>query len=399
MNDKEKTKDQLITELTECRHYSTPSNKFKKSKLQELETILDILPLGIVYLDSDFRFISANKFIYDMTGLSENFLKDKPCYETVGEYSSDSSKVGLEKICSFCKKNECFKSKEPTVIERPLGDLMIKVTTVPKLNENGDITSFLEIVEDITERKQKESETLRTNQMATLGELAAGVAHEINNPINGVVNYAQILVDKMLNGSKEEDIAQRIIKEGNRVSEIVHSILTFSKQNQDKKMSVNVSDILSETLTLTMAQLRKDNIHMDINIPENLPRILANQQQLQQVFINILNNARDTLNLKYPDLHEYKRIEIRGDGKATVNDTPYVRISFLDYGTGISSDNLNKVANPFFTTKPSSIGTGLGLSISDGFIRDHGGSLKLESNQGEFTKVIIDLPVMEKDEK
>jgi signal transduction histidine kinase len=82
-----------------------------------------------------------------------------------------------------------------------------------------------------------------------------------------------------------------------------------------------------------------------------------------------------------------------------MNDTPYVRISFLDYGTGIPFDNLNKVANPFFTTKPSGIGTGLGLSISDGFIREHGGSLKLESEQGEFTKVIIDLPVMEKDEK
>ena len=160
----------------------------------------------------------------------------------------------------------------------------------------------------------------------------------------------------------------------------------------------NISDILSETLTLTMAQLHKDNIHMDIHMPEHLPQILANQQQMQQVYLNILNNARYAVNQKYTNLSEHKKIEIRGDGKVTMNNAPYVRISFLDYGTGISSDNLHKVTNPFFTTKPPGIGTGLGLSISDDIIKQHGGSLRVESNPGEFTKVIIDMPVMEKDE-
>ena len=398
MKDEEKTKNQLIKELTELRHHISTSKEFNTSKLQELEKILEILPIGIVHLDADFRFISVNKFFYDMVGLTENDLKGRRCYETVGEYSDDSSRKGLEKICSFCKKNECFESKKPTVIERPLGNSIINVTTIPELSANGNITGFLEVIEDITGRKQKESEAIRANQLATLGELAAGVAHEINNPINGVVNYAQVLVDKMLSGSKELDIAQRIVKEGNRVSEIVHSLLNFARQNQDEKMSVNISDILSETLTLTMAQLHKDNIHMDIHMPGNLPQILANQQQMQQVYLNILNNARYALNQKHTNLDEYKKIEIRGDGKVTMNDAPYVRISFLDYGTGISSDNLPKVTNPFFTTKPSGIGTGLGLSISDDIIKDHGGSLRLESKQGEFTKVIIDLPVMEKDE-
>ena len=398
MKDEEKTKSQLIDELTELRHHISASKEFNMSKLQELEKILEILPIGIVHLDSDFRFISANKCFYDMVGLSENDLTGKPCYETVGEYSDDSSRTGLEKICSFCKKSECFKSKKPTFIERPLGNSIINVTTIPELSSNGRITGFFEIIEDITERKQKESEAIRANQLATLGELAAGVAHEINNPINGVVNYAQVLVDKMLSGSKELDIAQRIVKEGNRVSEIVHSLLNFARQNQDKKVSLNMSDILSEALTLTMAQLHKDNIHLDIHMPEHIPNVLANQHQMQQVYLNILNNARYAVNQKYTNLSEDKKIEIRGDGKVTVNNAPYVRISFLDYGTGISSENLHKVTNPFFTTKPPGIGTGLGLSISDDIIKQHGGSLRLESKLGEFTKVIIDLPVMEKDE-
>ncbi len=359
---------------------------------------LDVAGVIIVALNSDQSVALINNKGCEILGYNEEEIIGKNWFDNyLPDKIRDEVKAAFKSLMAGnIKPVEYF---ENPVLTKSGEERIIAWHNTVLADDMNNIIGTLGSGEDITKRKLAEAEAMRAAHLASIGELAAGVAHEINNPINGVVNYAQILVDKMLNGSKEEDIARRIVKEGNRVSEIVHSLLSFARQNQDKKMSVNVSDILSETLTLTMTQLRKDNIHMDINMPENLPRILANQQQLQQVFLNILNNARYALNQKYPNLHEYKKIEIRGDGKATMNDTPYVRISFLDYGTGIPFDNLNKVANPFFTTKPSGIGTGLGLSISDGFIREHGGSLKLESEQGEFTKVIIDLPVMEKDEK
>jgi PAS domain S-box-containing protein len=130
--------------------------------LKELKTIFEYLPLGIAYLDAEFKFINANKFFCDLTGLSEYDLIGRRCYETVGEYA-DSTKKGLEKICSFCKKDECFNTRRPTVIERPLGDSIVKVTTVPQIDEDGNIFRFLEIVENITDRKLSEA-TLRESE-------------------------------------------------------------------------------------------------------------------------------------------------------------------------------------------------------------------------------------------
>lgn len=122
--------------------------------LNVLKTIYDNLPIGVVYLDSDYNFISANKAIYDLTGLGEEDLLGKKCYETTGEFKDDPTKQGLEKVCSFCKKEDCFNTKESTVMERPIGDRFIRVTTIPELYPDGNIYRFLEIVEDITEQRK-----------------------------------------------------------------------------------------------------------------------------------------------------------------------------------------------------------------------------------------------------
>jgi PAS domain S-box-containing protein len=131
--------------------------------LGQLRTIFDNMPLGIAYLDAGFRFISANRFFCDLVSRREEELIGRPCYETVGEYVDDQNRDGLAKVCSFCKKNECVRLKQPTVIERPVGERMLKVHTIPEVKENGEITRFLEIVEDITSRKRLE-ESLREGE-------------------------------------------------------------------------------------------------------------------------------------------------------------------------------------------------------------------------------------------
>jgi PAS domain S-box-containing protein len=266
------------------------------------------------------------------------------------------------------------------------------------------------LMDDITERRlaeeeldkhrkqlevlveQRTAEVIEGRHLASLGELAAGVAHEINNPINGIINYGQLLVQKLADNSMEKDIADRIMKEGNRIALIVRSLLSFGGKRRDEKKNIHLNEIIAETLTLTASQMRKDGIHLEMNISENLPLVVANPQQLQQVFINVASNARYALNMKYPDLHSDKILEIKCEG-VTIENVHYVRISFLDHGTGIPSDIIDKVIDPFFSTKPSGHGTGLGLSISHSIIKDHGGRLELESKEGEYTRVIIDLPV------
>lgn len=245
---------------------------------------------------------------------------------------------------------------------------------------------------EITERIQAEADTLRASHLASLGELAAGVAHEINNPINGIINYTQILANKGIPGSREHDIACRIIKEGDRIAGIVKCLLSFARDSKEEKYPVTLLDMISDTLALTEAQIRKDGIKLHINVPAHLPEIIAHPQQIQQVFLNLISNARYALNQKYPREHKEKILEISGEA-ITNSHKPYVRITFYDKGTGISDDIMNKVMNPFVSTKPSGIGTGLGLSISHGIMADHDGSISIDSVEGKYTKVIVELPV------
>jgi len=382
-----RTKSEVHTVENECW-----PNASSKSELHELKSIFDHIPVGIVYLDSEFRFISSNKFFAKLSGYDHNFLKGKLCYEVVGEYSNDSTKKGLEKICSFCKKDDCFSSGKPTVIERPLGDSIIKVTTIPELDEKGDIYRFLELIEDITEQKRVEAEAVRASQLAALGELAASVAHEINNPINGIINYAQILLNKYSDGDNNQDIANRIIKEGDRIAYIVKSLLSFATDRKEVKRLVSIQEILSNSLVLTEMQMRKDGIKLIMNIPDDLPKISVQAQQIEQVFLNIISNARYALNQRYPQTDKNKIFEITAEN-IIIDTKNYNQITFRDWGTGIPSSICDKVLTPFFSTKPSNIGTGLGLSISHGIIRNHSGNLLVESIDGEFTKIIIQLPL------
>lgn len=360
--------------------------------LRQLKTIFENFPVGIVYLDDNFRIISSNKFFNNFTGYGEGELTGKICYESVGEYADDPAKKGADKVCSFCRKAASIAVKKPVTMERPIKDKFIRVTTIPELDERGNIYRFMEIIEDITDRKRAEAEAVRASHLAALGELAAGVAHEINNPINGIINYTQILLNKSTEGNREHDIARRIIKEGDRIANIVRNLLSFARDNRGDRIPTNISDIISETLGLTEIQLRKDGILLILNIARNLPAVFVQPQQIEQVFLNIISNARYALNTKYEGTHENKILEISlwssGDGPR-----PYIQVVFHDRGTGIHPDIMDKIMNPFFSTKPGGIGTGLGLSISHGIISDHEGRIVIDSVDGMFTKVTVELPV------
>jgi signal transduction histidine kinase len=245
---------------------------------------------------------------------------------------------------------------------------------------------------DITDQKKAEADTLRASHLAALGELAAGVAHEINNPINGIINYTQMLANKSKKDSKEHDIARRIINEGDRIANIVRSLLTFARDAKEERRTVHINEIISDSLALIETQIKKDGIKLNINIPEQLPEVTVQPQQIEQVFLNLLSNSRYALNQKFYGSHNEKILDIIGE-EVIHKHKPYIRITFHDKGIGIPYDIMDKVMNPFFSTKPSGIGTGLGLSISHGIITDHGGRINIESQEGEFTKVLINLPV------
>ncbi len=260
--------------------------------------------------------------------------------------------------------------------------------------DDSSVGRAVVVFRNLTEKKQLREEVLRNAQLAALGQLAAGVAHEINNPVNGILNYAQIVDDKWdrdLN-SRHAQLPSKIIKEAERVALIVSKLLSFARADTERKVAVDIREVIDDSLDLLGASLEKEGIDVHIDVAENLPRCKAVIHQLRQIYLNVIGNARYALNLKYPGFHPGKRLSI-SCRLVMVNDVQMVRSRFKDTGTGIAKNILEKVCNPFFSTKPPGEGTGLGLSISYGIIEEHGGELSLISSPGNWTEVIIDLPV------
>ncbi|MDH3878960.1 MAG: PAS domain S-box protein, partial [Desulfobacterales bacterium] len=338
-------------------------------------------------LNEDKIIIDCNETEAMMLGYAKDDIIGRP----LAHFLTNDSRKLLDSDYSILKDKGAVFNLEMTFIRKDGTIFPAIVNIFANFDEHGKLTGTRAIARDITERKQAEAETLRAGHLASLGELAAGVAHEINNPINGIINYAEILSRKSAKGSREKDVATRIIKEGDRIANIVRSLLSFAKESKEIKNPVHVYTIMSESLALTEAQMRKDGINLKINIPHNLPPIVAHPQQIEQVFLNILSNARFALNEKYNGEHDRKVLDIKCS-VISINNTPYIRTVFHDQGTGISPKIMDKIMNPFFSTKAGNVGTGLGLSISHGIVCDHNGNMLFESTEGEFTKVLIDLP-------
>ncbi|MCE8428435.1 MAG: PAS domain S-box protein [Candidatus Methanoperedens sp.] len=487
--------------------------------LKELETIFENLPLGIAYLDSEFKLLNANKFFYELTGLNEDDLIGRPCYETVGEYA-DSTKKGLEKICSFCKKDECFNTRRPTIIERPLGNSIVKVTTIPQVDDDGSIFRFLEIVEnitqsklsdaalresegryrnlveaspdtiaihsegkivfinpagakllgatnpeqligkeimdfvhpdyreavkervqqmkeeredvplieekfvrldgsvidvevtatpfihqgkhgmqiivrDITEKKKSETQFLRAQRLESIGTLASGIAHDINNILTPMMLSLQLLQEKITdNGSQK--LLNALERSTQRGASLVKQIQSFAIGVEGKRTDLQVSHLISE-ITQIAKETFPRSIEIRTDMSKDLWTICGDATQLHQVLMNLCVNARDAmpdggiLRISTENIfidENYSRMNI--DAKVD----QYIVITVSDTGTGIPPEIMDRIFDPFFTTKQHGKGTGLGLSTALGIVKSHGGFMNVYSEVGKGTVFKVYLPVV-----
>jgi len=268
----------------------------------------------------------------------------------------------------------------------------VEMRTFLTRDERGEPAGMWAIVRDISERIKLQNEAIRSAHLASVGELAAGVAHEINNPINVILLKAQVVARKHCESEAGKTHLSEIVRECHRISGIVSSLLSFSRPGEDTLVSSSIHDLLSETLAVTEHLFRKDSIEVRVEAAsEAVPRILVNPKQIEQVFVNILINARYALSSRGKDIQENKVLHIKM-GSVTIEGKQFSSIEFHDNGVGMSRTVLQKATNPFFTTKAEHGGTGLGLSISLGIITSHGGKLSLESEEEKYTRVIIFLP-------
>ncbi len=372
----EKRVEERTAELSEN------ERKFRKLS-QEFQTLLNAISDTLILFSPEGEVLWTNRG--NALGLNDTVS------DAIGQFCNKSSQDRFAPS-KDCPIKRCFDTAEKEAAVLTHNGAVLDLRAFP-IKEAERVSSVLLLVSDITEKMAMQAEAMQAAHMASLGELAAGVAHEINNPITGIINYGQILINECSPESMEKDIGERIVKEGERIGRIVKTLLSFARDGREEKKPTRVPAIVEESIVLTQAQIRKEGIDLKIDFPDDLPEVDANFQQIQQGFINIINNARYALNEKYPERHKNKRLEITGEG-VTISDRPYVRIIFYDQGVGIAAHELSMLTKPFFSTKPFGKGTGLGLNITHKIITDHGGHISFESTKGEFTRVIIDLPAI-----
>jgi PAS domain S-box-containing protein len=360
------------------------SEKKFKRLFREYQTLLDGIPDPIALVAPDRTVLRTNLSTASMLGLAVQDIPGKKC-------------CALWVDCS-CHEEECpvmtsFRTGEVQKMVLKSGDgRSWEVRTFPVMDKAGKTVQVIRYANDITRQIQLREESLRTGQLASLGELAAGVAHEINNPINGIINYAQLLADSLEIAQDDRDILQGIIDEGERIANIVRNLLAFARARKEHKDRMALWDALACSLALTESQLRKDGILLHLDVPDDLPEVIAHGQEIQQVILNLLSNARYALNKKYPTVDPGKTMAVTGR-VCEHRGIPSVQMTFHDRGVGIPESVIHKVLDPFYTTKPTGEGTGLGLSISHGIMKDHRGDIVIDSKEGSYTKVTLILPI------
>jgi PAS domain S-box-containing protein len=282
------------------------------------------------------------------------------------------------------------------VNRRKDGTLYEEETAItPVRDSSGTIVNYVSVKRDVTREVAMEAHMRQQQKLETLGLIASGIAHEINNPLTGVINYAQLIVDAAPAESETREFGQEIVRESGRMADMVRGMLSFARRDPRERSAERIVDIVRAARLLVRALMRHDQIALAVEVPEDLPRVVCRPQEVEQVVLNLLTNARDAVNARYPGRNPDKQVRVSA---CTVGEGPQrrVRLTVEDHGTGIPPENHKRIFEPFFTTKEHALGTGLGLAICADIIRDHGGDLTVESAEGGPTRFHLDLPAERK---
>ncbi len=346
-----------------------------------------------VFLVVDFEFKYLNQPAFELFGVvNSNHILTHSVFEYIAPMYHDQVR---ERLTRLIKDKGALEPTELVYLRHDGTAFEVEVLSV--YYEYDGVIGTLAFARDISEQKkiqtarfELEQRSQQQQKLESIGLLAGGVAHEINNPIQGIMNYAELIVE----GSAEpklQEYASEIISESKRVSEIVRNLLQFSRMDKQSHSSARIEDIINRTISLVNTIFRKDNIKITVEIEDDLPSIQCRSQQLQQVLMNLLTNARDAIQEDF-NLDKIDKHIIIAAHRQIHHHRDYLVLSVADNGVGIQDDVKEKLFQPFFSTKSKDKGTGLGLSISYGIIKDHDGFIEVINEKGN-TRFDVFLPV------
>ena len=385
-----------------ARLYSSLERKVAEyERLKEFsENIVESINVGILAADLDDCVESWNTQIERLTGISRDAAVGRPLSELFPAdlcemFDQVRGQTGVHNIYKFVLPAPANGASNGNGHQNGNGQQngngkhaavphILNLAIAPLVSKDMRQIGRLIIFDDVTDRDELERRLVQADKLSSIGLLAAGVAHEVNTPLAVISTYAQMLAKQISEDEQKSKLLDKIAKQTFRASEIVNSLLSFSRTSPTEFVEVDVSKILSETLNLVEHQLKKSSIEVKLEAPAALPPVKGNAGKLQQVFLNLFLNARDAM-----DAGGTLTIRAFTDGR-------FARIDVADTGQGISPEHLERIYDPFFTTKAARKGTGLGLSVTYGIVREHGGTIEVDSRLGAGSRFRVELPLARK---
>ena len=333
----------------------------------------------------DSRIIQANLKAEEMTSTSRERLIGRPFLELHPDEERDSAKKQFQETV----RTGAGPSVDFHLMDGGGPPRDVEVTS--SVLHHGGRSVVQWFCRDISDRRRAEQEKealhlqlLQSEKLSALGHLISGVAHELNNPLTGVIGYSQLLTGLECDERIRRGL-ERVYTEARRCHRVVQNLLTFARKHTPEKNYISINDILESTIELRSYQMRVDDIEVRMDLSRDLPRTMGDFHQLQQVFMNLVNNAHQAIQ----ETGSGGTLTIRSSSRGDI-----IRVEIADTGPGIPAEILKKIFDPFFTTKQPGQGTGLGLSICFGIIEEHEGKILATSTMGEGTTFTIDLPVL-----
>ncbi|SKA81817.1 PAS domain S-box-containing protein [Paucidesulfovibrio gracilis DSM 16080] len=355
-----------------------------------MRTILNVTPDLVSLVDTRMVYQAANTAFAAFVQRDVRDIRGKTDFDIFPEHQAEQRHLESRDILATGRRLD-----RQDWIDSPQGPRWFHTVSIPVRDQEGGITGLLRTDRDLTDLKRYQEQLIQSQKMESVGKLAGGVAHEINTPLGVVLGYAQLLMEDVEEGSQMHQDLATIAKQAKVCRKIVADLLGFSRQAESEKREMCFNNSVMEAVSLVRHTFEMDKVTIEERLDDRMPIIYGDPEKLKQVWINLLNNARDAM-------ASGGKIVVK-----TVLDTPAQKVTLwlADTGTGIGKEDIRQIFDPFFTTKPVGKGTGLGLSVSFGIIEDHGGEIHVESpapeefaisdssGTGPGTVFIVDLPL------
>ncbi len=340
------------------------------------ENIVESINVGVLAADLEDRVESWNTQMERLSGIGRA--------DALGRRLSELFPTALVEQLDRTRGEIRIQHLDKFTLDSTHGEATVNIAIAPLVSRDLEQIGRLVIFDDITARAELERRLVQADKLSSIGLLAAGVAHEVNTPLAVISNYAQMLTKQVAGDEQKSRMLEKISRQTFRASEIVNSLLNFSRTWTTELAEVQVNAVIQETLALLEHQLRKAGVEVRTDLDRTLEPIKGNQGKLQQVFLNLFLNARDAMEPSGV-LHVITRRNDKG-----------IEVDVIDTGHGIAPEHMGRIYDPFFTTKGVKKGTGLGLSVTYGIIQEHGGAIEAVSKPGEGTCFHLEFPVVRK---